>query len=148
MLEKSSQTPHGRLLSLFDSLEDWLDTPNIAPTIRQQMGEQFSNPKHAKILQDYLTLEAAKAGAAMPEMLASQLYFMAISATQEKLYANNYKGLSHAKSAANALILVQTTKELLIAKSSAYAMAASFTAVVVIAGFLLMPNLNQYDDCK
>lgn len=143
MLEKSSQTPHGRLLSLFDILEDWLDAPNIAPTIRQQIGEQFSNPKHAKILQDYLTLEAAKAGAAMPEMLASQLYFMAISATKEKLYANNYKGLSHAKSAANALILVQTTKELLIAKSSAYAMAASFTAVVVIAGFLLMPNLNQ-----
>ena len=143
MLEKSSQTPQGRLLSLFDILEDWLDAPNIAPTIRQQIGEQFSNPKHAKILQDYLTLEAAKAGAAMPEMLASQLYFMAISATQEKLYANNYKGLSHAKSAANALILVQTTKELLIAKSSAYAMAASFTAVVVIAGFLLMPNLNQ-----
>ena len=81
MLEKSSQTPHGRLLSLFDILEDWLE----APTIREQIGEQFSSPKHPKILQDYLTLEATKAGAAMPEMLASQLYFMAISAINEHL---------------------------------------------------------------
>ena len=143
MLEKSSQTPHGRLLSLFDILEDWLDAPNVAPTIREQIGEQFSSPKHAKNLQNYLTLEAIKAGAAMPEMLASQLYFMAISATQEKLQANNYKGLSHAKSAANALILAQTRKEFYIVKSSAYVMAASFLGVLVIVCSAFMFNLKQ-----
>ena len=157
MLEKSSQTPHGRLLSLFDILEDWLE----APTIREQIGEQFSSPKHAKILQDYLSLEAAKAGAAMPEILASQLYFMAISAINEHLQpqglspqnipakagyscvkANNHKGLSHAKSAANALILAQTRKEFYIAKSSA-AMAASFLGVLVIVASAFMFNLKQ-----
>ena len=143
MLEKSSQTPHGRLLSLFDILEDWLDAPNVAPTIREQIAGQFTSPKPTKILQDYLSLEAAKAGAAMPEMLASQLYFMAISATQEKLHANNHKGFSHAKSAANALILAQTKNEFHIAKSSAYAMAASFIAVFVVAGSLMMLNLSQ-----
>ena len=142
MLEKSSQTPHGRLISLFDILEDWLDAPNVAPTIREQIGEQFSSPKHAKNLQDYLTLEATKAGAAMPEMLASQLYFMAISATQEKLQSNNHEGLSHAKSAANALILAQTRKEFYIAKSSA-AMAASFLGVLVIVASAFMFNLKQ-----
>jgi len=162
MLEKSSQTPHGRLLSLFDILEDWLDAPNVAPTIREQIGEQFSSTKRQKILQDYLTSEAAKAGAAMPEMLASQLYFMAISAINEHLQpqglssqnmpakagyscvkANNHKDLSHAKSAANALILVHTRKEFYIGKSSAYAMAASFLGVLVIAGSAYMFNLKQ-----
>ena len=49
MLEKSSQTPHGRLLSLFDILEDWLDAPNVAPTIREQIAGQFTSPKPAKI---------------------------------------------------------------------------------------------------
>ena len=162
MLEKSSQTPHGRLLSLFDILEDWLDAPNVAPTIREQIAGQFTSPKPAKILQDYLTLEAAKAGAAMPEMLASQLYFMAISAINEHLQpqglspqniptkagyscvkANKHKGFSHAKSAANALILAQTRKEFYIAKSSAYVMAASFLGVLVIAGSVFMFNLKQ-----
>ena len=162
MLEKSSQTPHGRLLSLFDILEDWLDAPNVAPTIRVQIGEQFSSPKHAKILQDYLSLEATKAGAAMPEMLASQLYFMAISAINEYLQrqglspknipakagypcvkANNYKGLSLAKSAANALILAQTRKEFYIAKYSAYAMAACFLGVLVIAGSAFTFNIEH-----
>ena len=162
MLEKSSQTPHGRLLSLFDILEDWLDAPNIAPTIREQIGEQFSSPKHPKILQDYLTLEAAKAGAAMPEMLASQLYFMAICAINEHLQAQGlsaqdiptkadyscvkakkHKGFSHAKSAANALILVQTRKEFYIAKSSAYVMAASFLGVLVVVASAFMFNLKQ-----
>ena len=161
MLEKSSQTPHGRLLSLFDILEDWLE----APTIREQIGKQFSSPKHAKNLQDYLTLEAAKAGAAMPEMLASQLYFMAISAINEHLQpqglspqnipakavylcvkAINHKGFSHAKSAANALILVQTRKDFYITKFSAYAMAASFLGVLVIAGFMLNLKQTQNND--
>ena len=178
MLEKSSQTPHGRLLSLFDILEDWLDAPNIAPTIREQIGEQFSSPKHPKILQNYLTLEAAKAGAAMPEMLANQLYFMAISAIKARLQTNtpghplsnslhefdspcihagsghvvnghdsmshdysSHTAFNHAKSAASALILAQTRKEFYIAKSSVYAMAASFLGILVIVGLML--NLKQ-----
>ncbi len=155
MLEKSSQTPHGRLLSLFDILEDWLDAPQIAtPNIRGQIGEQFSKPKHARLLQDYLTIEAAKAGAAMPEVLANQLYFMAISATQERLQANIYEvsghaTFNHAKSAAKALILAQTKKEFHIAKSSAYAIAASFLGVLVVAGTLYInQNMSQSAEKK
>ena len=144
MLKKSSNTPHGRLLCLFEILEDWLNTPNIteqtkAKTCRQSVSHQ---------LQSYLTIEAAKAGAAMPEILANQLYFMAICATQECLQANNHAGLSHAKSAANALILAQTKKEFYITKSKAYAVAASFLGIVVVAGALysnqnIKQNLNQ-----
>ena len=147
MLEKSSKTPRGRLLSLFDILEDWLDAPTVVPAIAASINLQLSNELHTqyydKLLQDFLTLEAAKAGAAMPEMLASQLYFMAIAAAQEKLQANNAKSLSHAKNAASALIAAQTNKEFHISKNVAYAMAASFLAVTVIAGSLFMLNLNQ-----
>ena len=140
MLEKSSQTPHGRLLSVFDILEDWLDAPNVALTIREQIGEPIYSPKQAKILQDYLTLEAAKAGAAMPEVLANQLYFMVIAATQEKLQANNPASLSQAKKAARALISAQTKKDFYIAKPSAYAIAASFMGLLVVAGGLYLFN--------
>ena len=144
MLEKSSSTPHGRLLSLFDILEDWLDAPHItAPNLR----EQFSSVKQAKILQDYLTLEATKAGAAMPEILANQLYFMAVSAAQERLQANSHAvfkhAFNHAKSAANALISAQTKREFHIAKPSAYAIAASFLAVFISAAILLVFNTHQ-----
>ncbi len=143
MLEKSSTTPRGRLLSLFDILEDWLDSPNVAPNMheKQQNGLLIQAPQ--KNLHDYLALEAAKAGAAVPEMLASQLVFMALAATQEKLQTHNAQSLSHAKVAASALISAQTKKEFHIAKPTAYAMAASFAAVCAIAGGLLMLNLQQ-----
>ena len=136
MLKKSSSTPHGRLLCLFEILEDWLDLVTISqPNIAEPINT--TKPKSHQ-LQDYLTIEAAKAGAAMPEMLASQLYFMAIAAAQEKLQAHNLASLSHAKSAANALILAQTKKEFHLKKSSLYAIAAS---VLVVSGALYN---NQY----
>ena len=143
MLEKSSVTPRGRLLNLFDILEDWLDAPSVAPSVREQLKNGSKTQVPEKILLDFLALEAAKAKAAMPEMLASQLYFMAVAAAQEKLHANNPLSLSHAKSAASALISAQTKTEFHIAKPTAYAMAASFAAVCAIAGGLLIFNLQQ-----
>lgn len=150
MLEKSSKTPRGRLLNLFDILEDWLD----APTVSEQLKTDLKTQAPKKFLLDFLTLEAAKAGAAMPEMLASQLYFMAVAATQETLQANspqisNDASLSHATSfkhakiAASALISAQTKTEFHIARPTAYALAASFVAVCAIAGGLFILNLQQ-----
>lgn len=141
MLEKSSKTPRGRLLNLFDILDDWLDAPAIAQQIQTATFDNLSSPN--KTLQDFLALEAAKAGAAMPEMLASQLYFMVLAATQEKLQAHNPQSFGQAKIAANALISAQTKKEFHIAKPTAYAMAASFAAVCAVAGSLFMLNFQQ-----
>ena len=142
MLKKSSNTPHGRLLSLFEILEDWLNAPNIAEQVRINSATQASSHQ----LQDYLTIEAAKAGAAMPEMLANQLYFMAISAAQERLQANNHAGFCHAKSAAHALIIAQTKQEFYISKSSAYGIAASFLGILVVAGTLYInQNTSQHN---
>ena len=149
MLEKSSNHPHTRLLKLFDILEDWLDAPNmvvpnvVTPNINVQTNAINTSQINTQLLQSFLTLEAAKAGAAMPEVLANQLYFMAVAAAQEKLHANNHKSLSLAKNAASALIAAQTKKEFHIKKSSAYAIAASFFAVTIGAGALFMFNAES-----
>lgn len=141
MLKKSSTQPQARLLNLFDILEDWLDAPytqqsNTSASLIQQNPSLPTNHH----LQDFLAIEAAKAGAALPEMLANQLYFMAIAAAQEKLQTNNQLSLSHAKNAASALIAAQTEKEFRIAKAPAYAIAASFLGALVVAGSLFTFN--------
>ncbi len=152
MLKKSSAKPSARLLSLFDILEDWLDAPVVREQIivSQQSSQQtLLSPQIINHqLQDFLTLEAAKAGAAMPEMLASQLYFMAIAASQEKLGASpetaqHQSSLMHAKNAAKALIAAQTVPEYRISKTSAYAIAASFIGALVVAGSLFIHNQSS-----
>lgn len=133
MLEKSAKTPYARLLSLFDVLHDWSEAPGVTTQANADYANQDTN-----LLKTYLSLEAAKAGAALPEMLATQLYYMALSALQEKLLNNNYSGLIHAKSAAEALIQAQTKKEFRISRQSAYAIAASFIGAIIVTGGLLL----------
>lgn len=141
MLKKSSNNPQTRLLNLFDILEDWLDAPyaqqSTASTSQIQPNSTLPTNRH---LQDFLAIEAAKAGAALPEMLANQLYFMAVAAAQEKLQTNNQLSLSHAKNAASALIAAQTEKEFRIAKAPAYAIAASFLGALIVTGSLFIHN--------
>ncbi len=165
MLAKSSKKSHERLLNLFDILEDWLDAPHVR--VQVENGLQTHLPE--KKLLDFLALEAAKAGAVMPEMLASQLYFMAVAAAQEKLQAYSVQNSSpyysnantnanantnishaslihatsfrHAKVAASALIAAQTKTEFRITKPAAYAVAASFASVFIFAGGLFILNL-------
>lgn len=154
MLKKSSNTPHGRLLSLFEILEDWLDLlitaqPNIASQIKSKTFKQLTSHQ----LQDYLTIEATNAGAAMPEMLANQLYFMAVAAAQEKLLADNLVSFNHAKSAAHALIIAQTKQDFHVSKSTVYGIAASFLGILVVAGALysnqnFAQGLNQVIEKK
>lgn len=148
MLKKAGATPQARLLSLFDTLENWSNLPNSsAPSANTHIE---LNPANSP-LQTYLSLEAAKAGAALPEMLAMQLYVMALSACNEKMQArlqtNKDMGagdaLMHAKNAAEALISAQTKREFRIAKSSAYAIAASFVAVVFVVGSMLVLNSHK-----
>lgn len=138
MLNKASNAPQTRLLSLFDILDNWSDAPGI--TLTFDLNDPLSNNN---TMHTYLSLEAAKAGAALPEALASQLYFMALSATQEKLHGSNATALQHAKSVAEAVINAQTKKEFHIAKSSAYAIAASFVGALIITGSLFILNARE-----
>jgi hypothetical protein len=134
MLKKSGNTPQARLLSLFDILNDWLEAPGISKQFNAGTYED------ASALKAYLSIESAKAGAALPEMLATQLHIMAMSAMQEKLMGDNQASLIHAKSAAEALISVQTKKEFHISRSHAYTIAASFLGALVIVGSMWAIN--------
>ncbi len=138
MLKKSSNTAQGRLLNLFTIIDDWLDAPKL---------EKHTNtnpPQSENKLLEYLALEAAKAGAEMPEMLAHQLYFMAIAAAQEKLSNNKADSFSHAKLAAQALISAQKQKSaFVISRKTLYASAASITLIVGITSAILFANLQK-----
>jgi hypothetical protein len=136
MLKKSSNTPQGRLLNLFNVLDDWIDAPKI------ENNNIATSHQGSHMLQDFLALEAAKAGAEMPEMLASQLYFMAIAASQEKLSGHNINSFIHAKHAANALITAQTTKQFHISRKVIYASAASFALMTIVAGTVFFTSLQ------
>jgi hypothetical protein len=134
MLKKAGDTPQARLVSLFDILNDWTEAPGMSA----QFGQQVS-ADNASLIKTYLSYEAAKANAALPEMLATQLYVMALSAMHEKLLEHNPGALIHAKSAAEALITAQTNKQFHISRTSAYAIAASFTgAIVIFSGLFLL----------
>jgi hypothetical protein len=140
MLEKSSAKPQDRLLNLFDILEDWLD----APAVNTQHNAIKINQTNSGALKKFLTTEATKAGAEMPEMLADQLYFMAVAAIQEKLQSSNSQiSFSHAKNAARALIAAQCKKEFHIQKSAAYAIAASFLIAVLGLSYSSILNLEN-----
>lgn len=135
MLKKAATTPQARLLSLFDILNDWTEAPGLDTRAAQEL-----NDNDAILLKTYLSLEAAKANAALPEMLATQLYVMALSAMHEKLLGQNPSGLIHAKSAAEALITAQTRREFHISRRSTYTIAASLIGIITIATSLWINN--------
>ena len=103
MINKASNTPQGRMLALFDVLDDWLNAPGIAAT-PTGMAQDCAQLKH------FLSAQATAAGAAQAEMLANQLYFMVLAACQEK--PHNPASFACAKTAARALILAQTQRDL------------------------------------
>lgn len=106
MLDKTGKRPQQKLLGLFNILEDLLSSP-LASQLKLE-GE----PPQAYRLQAYLTIQSQLAGARLPEMLANQLYFMAVSACREKLLHTESTALLHAQQAAKALINEQTQRDI------------------------------------
>ena len=140
MLEKSSNTPQGRILSLFDILDDWLTAPSIHVKITP-------DTTHNQLLISYCTEQALALGASHPSMLAEHIVLIALNAAQQEINAPGSRSLGHAKKAANALILAQTQKEwrLLKAiyyKSSVYGVAASLALLIGI-GIMVLPTLVE-----
>lgn len=122
MLVKSSKTPQGRILSLFDILGDWLNAPNIDHTITDD-----SVPSQQLII--FCTTQAKACGAANPSMLAEHIVLIARNAAQQEINQPGCNSLAHAKKAANALIIAQTQREWLfsdVKKPFVYAASASF----------------------
>lgn len=150
MLKKSGATPEARMLSLFDILADWVDAPKVRETYHGTC-KLDELPQH---LLAYLTEEARANNAQLPEILAQQLYYMAIGALRESLNSAEAHHLTHAKLAAAALINAQ--KEVLLDvvgefqtttkttthnhKPMAYAIAASIAGILTVVGVFFLHN--------
>jgi hypothetical protein len=139
MLKKSGETPQQRLLSLFDILGGWLNAPHI----RDALSLDTPPGETPESLLDYLTQEAKAAGALAPEVLAQQLYFMALGMVQTQLQTHDPSTISHARQAAKALITAQTEKSPLVSKGMMYGLAASLFAAVGIGSLMLPHMLHQ-----
>lgn len=133
MLKKSGSTPQQRLLGMFDILADWLDTPTVRTTLT---ADQFY-PKATERLESFLAQEARSLKAAMPELLAHQLYFIAITALKEEIAHPRCGSIMHAKAAAEALLKVQKQKRIPARKPLAYGMAASLMTAIAVGSLVL-----------
>lgn len=140
MLQKSGKTSRQRLLSLFDILADWVNAPLIRETINLDR-QQLSPPG---ILLNFLTEQAEACGAKLPEALAQQLYFIALSSLHEELRTPGSSSIRHAKQAAQALIDAQTQNEPVKNKPLLYGLAASFFVVIAVGSMLFLntPSLQ------
>ncbi len=145
MLTKSSNTPEGRLLSLFDILNDWLQAPHM------QGNPSLGEAPHPLLIH-YCTEQAQALGAENPDILAEHIVLIARNAAQQTLHSQQLSthpnnSLEHAKKAASALIMAQTQKPERTSKPKPslqvlYGIAASFLIVVGITT-LWLPELIQ-----
>lgn len=111
MLEKSSKTPSGRILSLFEILSDWLTAPDLHVKLSAQLTAQ-------NLLTSYLAKQATAMRAANPEILAEHIVLIAHNAALQTISEPSSNHLAHAKIAANALIQAQMQKEWPLPKST------------------------------
>ena len=111
MLDKSGKQASHKLLGLFNILDDLLSSPLYSANVQPSL-PNASDSIPTDRLQNYLTTQAQLAGARLPDMLANQLYFMALSACQEKLLHKQSSALQHARQAAQALIDEQTKRDI------------------------------------
>ncbi|TSA56531.1 MAG: hypothetical protein D4R39_04145 [Methylophilaceae bacterium] len=154
MLSKANATPQGRMLSLFDILDDWLNAPQLNSAIAQQ--KLLSNNEGKPLLIAYLTEQAIACGAANPAILAEHLMLIARNAAQQSIQDPNCDSLAHGKKAAAALILAQTPTTWaplsLLNKSLNYGIAASLIfflgATILISQALIQNHRHQFNIAK
>jgi len=144
MLAKSSKTPQGRLLSLFDILDNWLKTANIDKV-------SLPNATENSLLAAFCTEQAKLLGAECPDILAEHILITALNAAQQMIEQPDSSSLMHAKKVANALILAQTQKSGLssnIAKSkpAIYGLAASLLILVGVASMWMPAFMHSQAD--
>lgn len=111
MLAKSSKSPKGRVLSLFDILSDWMNAPDIQLDVhfKQLTSEHLTATiVSSSPLVAYLSQQTKALGASHPAMLAEHIALIACNAAQQQMADPLSKSLMHAKKAAEALILSQT----------------------------------------
>lgn len=146
MLAKASTTPQGRMLSLFDILDDWLQAPNthVADPLVQAMPS--TNTSDGLLI--FFTAQAQACGAENPAILAQHIVLIARNAALQTINDPACRSLSHAKKAAQALILAQTQSAWSVAKwartPSTYGSAAGVALLIGAASMWLPGLIQQY----
>lgn len=128
MLAKCSKTPQGRLLGLFDILNDWLKAPSF-----EQASVTLGAPN--PLLINYCVEQAKSLGAENPELLAEHIVLIAQNAARHAITQPESNSLIHAKKVALALIQAQTQKTVIAAgvkgsRAALYGIAASMVIVI------------------
>jgi hypothetical protein len=145
MLSKADATPQGRMLSLFDILDDWLNAPQLNSAMTQQT--LLSNNEGKTLLIAYLTEQAIACGAANPAILAEHLVLIARNAAQQSIHHPNCGSLAHGRKAAAALILAQTpivwSPLSLLNKPRVYGIAASL--IIFLGATILLSQASIHN---
>jgi len=130
MLDKCGRTPRQRILGLFDVLQDWTNAPGLQSTDPVLAGTEDA-------LIAYLTRQAAAQQLPEPDILATQIYFIALGVLQMARADTPGDGFLQGKQAA--AILLDAHRPALPLGSGAVAATAS-VFVIGIALFLAGGN--------
>lgn len=139
MLAKSSKSPKGRVLSLFDILSDWINAPDIHLDVHfkritnKDLTAQIVS--HSPLVA-YLSSQTKALGATHPGMLAEHIALIACNAAQQQMATPESNSLMHAKKAAEALILSQVSVKSRFVKPVALSLCACvLTLSIALAWF-------------
>ena len=148
LVQKSGSSPQAKLIGIFDVLADWLEAPQIGT---QLLAIDTSAEPPAELF-NFLVTQANACGAALPEALANQLYFMLMCSVRD--YTHQQNSLPIARQTAQALIQAQS-QPIHAKKFNQYAIASlaaiSITTALIASFLFLQPiklNATQADKIK
>ena len=148
LVQKSGSSPQAKLIGIFDVLADWLEAPQIGT---QLLAIDTSAEPPAELF-NFLVTQAKACGAALPEALANQLYFMLMCSVRD--YTHQQNSLPIARQTAQALIQAQS-QPIHAKKLNQYAIASlaaiSLTTAIIASFLFLQPihlNALQYNKIK
>lgn len=103
MLQHAATHPRGRIMALFDILQDWMDAPGLRQALQPDMLVQAP----AEPLLDYLEQQARLARCSDPDGCARQIYYLALGALHETLSHPGGNAVDDARNAAEILLAAQ-----------------------------------------
>ena len=112
-VEKDAKTPKGRLLAIFDTVEDWINGSDFKSCMFIKATSEFQDPKHPihmaaaehkRALLEYFDDLAQEAGAEDPRTLARQLLMLMEGETVTAFMLGKNGIAEDAKKAAKVLI--------------------------------------------
>ena len=112
-VERLGKTPQGRLLAVFDALEEWFSGKDYSGCMFINASAEFAPPddpihmaagEHKNLILKFLRELTVAAGAAEPEELADGLMLLMEGAIVMSYVAGDQNAAAHAKKAAKMLI--------------------------------------------